>query len=472
MARWSPAPSMAAAEPAAAQARAAPRPEMTMGAEEDYNQAFQSFARRVNLPAELSSEEWTSVPREIRERSFFMARVTDAEILQRFRDGVEDVIAGRKGTVEVEKELSYFLRDRGYQPDPNEVGTLKDLSSVKRIMVVLNTNRDMARGHAQWVRAQLRLKTYPARELIRVSNRKEPRDWEEIWRTAREKLKDIPGVHPTRMIALVNHPIWEEISDFHQPYPPFKFGSGMGTRPVPIEEARELGLVPPKGEPVPESVKEQLEPKHRSLNEGLEATPDVQDTVLKDALAERLGRFGEWDGEKMIFTDPDGSRRHTAEKLASIWAKPAPEGYDTLTQKDALDAWDGGATPDEAQARVDLRRLFDRIDTPARPLEVFRSFELDAEQAVSLIRGLAAKRLSVPVSVAGWDWSEKIALGPVKEGAWRVVLQVSDAKGVIDISALRPGKPGFVYVAGTEFRVTHFLQDVRTRLITISLELR
>lgn len=65
-----------------------------------FNQAFASLARRENLPATLTSAEWSTVPADIRQRAFFMSRVTEAEILQRFRDGVDEVTAGRKGEVE------------------------------------------------------------------------------------------------------------------------------------------------------------------------------------------------------------------------------------------------------------------------------------------------------------------------------------------------------------------------------------
>ena len=84
-----------------------------MATDGDFNQAFASFARRENLPAALTSEEWSTVPSEIRERAFFMSRVTDAEILQRFREGVEDMLTGRKGQTTVEKELFMWLGARG-----------------------------------------------------------------------------------------------------------------------------------------------------------------------------------------------------------------------------------------------------------------------------------------------------------------------------------------------------------------------
>ena len=58
------------------------------------------------------------------------------------------------------------------------------------------------------------------------------------------------------MIAPVNSEIWDNISDPHifsdgtgSPYPPFAFGSGMGTQPVPASELPKLGLAPKRQTP-------------------------------------------------------------------------------------------------------------------------------------------------------------------------------------------------------------------------------
>jgi len=309
-------------------------------ADGDFNQAFQSFSRRENLPAMLTSEEWSSVPSEIRERAFFMSKVTDPEILQRFREGADDVIAGRKGLVTVEKEISFWLRDRGYKPPEGKAGGLEDLSSLPRIMVVLQTNMDMARGHASWVRSQTGIRAFPCRRFIRIEQREVPRDWETRWAEAKAATADIPGVHPTEKVALVNHPIWKVLSAFGNPYAPYDWGSGMGDEPVSRPDALAMGFkLDPNNDPM-------QQPQFRSMNEGLEVTPEISDPVMKDALEDKLGRFGEWDGEKMVFTDPDGTKKYPAAKLVELWAKPAPTGYDILTQRDALAEWSGGTIPD------------------------------------------------------------------------------------------------------------------------------
>ena len=441
-----------------------------MATQGDFNQAFQSFSRRENLPAALSSEEWSSVPSEIRERAFFMSKITDAEILQRFREGADDVIANRRGLVTVEKELSFWLDERDYQPPLGKQGGLEDVSSIDRIMVVLRTNMEMARGHAAWVQMQTSIRAFPCRRFLRVSNRMVPRDWEARWNEAQLETAAIPGVHPTQKIALMNHPIWRALSRFDLPFAPYDFGSGMGDEPVSRTEALELGFqLNPNGDPM-------QKPIHRTLNEGLEVTPQVGDPVMRQAITDKLGRFGEWDGEKMVFTDPDGSKKYPAAKLAEIWAKPAPAAYDKLTQKDALAAWKGGATPDTEDSRVLLRSLFDRIETPPedQPKELWRVLTMAAADTVGLVRGLARKLFRIPPSAAAWDFAETpveaLAMAGTIGKGWRVALRVSGVSRSVDIRALRPGKPGFVYVGGVEFEVADFKQDVASRMIAVTLK--
>jgi len=45
------------------------------------------------------------------------------------------------------------------------------------------------------------------------------------------------------MIALSDDPIWEAISDFGMPFPPFALGSGMWLRTISWSEAKDFGLI-------------------------------------------------------------------------------------------------------------------------------------------------------------------------------------------------------------------------------------
>jgi len=321
---------------------------------EDFTEAFRALARKENIPASLTSDQWLTVPAEVRERSFFMSQVADASLLEDFRKEVDAVANGESSVNDAEKRLDFLLKERKYVPPIGKEGGLEDLSSLRRINLVLQTNQRFAREYARYSNQQRLIKIWPAVELVRDRAREEPRDWPSIWRDTVSRIS-LPGAHPTQMIALINHPVWTAISDFGQPYPIFKWGSGMGTRMVGRDEAEGLGIYP--SDPNDPMIQE----RSMSLNEGLESGISNISEGLKERLAKRLGRFGDVEGDKVVFTDPDGTKPYSDDKLAEIWKRPAPEGYDRLTQKDELDKFLDGKEIDP-EGRVTLARLFQRLE--------------------------------------------------------------------------------------------------------------
>jgi hypothetical protein len=309
---------------------------------------------KISTPSELRTAEWDRVPQWIRERSFFMAGVDDAEILDRFRKESEAIAKGEAMPGDARLRLREFLDARGYQPEPGQKGTIKDLRSVKRMNIALQTNAEMARGWAQWQAQQSpgALRAFPARRYHRGRQVKVPRDWRARWKraiaaTAPEGATNGDG----ELIALVNHPLWTdpEFNRFGSPWPPFDFNSGMTMSPESRRRAKELGLIPSPtdtGEAA-DFQRDLLKPAHRAMNDGLEATPAVDSQALRTALADRLQGFAKWDEAepgKLIFTDPNGTRPGTPEDIAATIAAPLPidpgtgERFPQL-QATALDAF-------------------------------------------------------------------------------------------------------------------------------------
>lgn len=234
-----------------------------MATDGGYNQALASFMLRKTVAIAMSMDEWIALPVDVRQRIFVMVGVSDRRIIDRFRNGIEDLIAGRKGQVEVEKELHMWLRDQGYRPPDGETGKFNDLSSLERINFELRTNALMASGHANWVRSQTAIRAFPCQRLVRMSNSEEPIDWETRWAQANMEIGYVPGIHPTEKVALLNHPIWTALSRFGLPYPPFDFGSGMGVRRVSRSEALEMGFdLKPNTDPM-------QQPIYRTMDEAL-----------------------------------------------------------------------------------------------------------------------------------------------------------------------------------------------------------
>lgn len=199
-----------------------------MATDGNYNQALASFSRKQIVAVSMTMEEWLKVPPDVRMGCFFMAGVSDRKILERFHLATHQVIANEKDINTADKELSMWLDEYGYRCPEGKLGTFDDLSSIERIGFELRSNTMMAAGHAHWVRSQVGIRIYPAQRFIRISERMEPRDWETRWALAKAETANVPGVHPTEKVALLNHPIWVALSVFGYPWPPFDFGSGMG----------------------------------------------------------------------------------------------------------------------------------------------------------------------------------------------------------------------------------------------------
>lgn len=221
---------------------------MALDVPRSFKDAVQSHESRDLLPADLRAQLSSKLPQELKQRSFFISGITQAEILQKVKDDIGQVISGKM----TESEVQSKLRQTGEMLK----GTVLEKDS--RLKLVLSTNVDMARGYGQWKQGQNKfiLAEYPAQELYRAENRKEPRDWPKRWAAPGGKFFPGKSDYPQgRMIALKNDPIWEHISAFGLPYPPFDYNSGMGVKDIDAAEATKLGLVSPvqkpkKGEPV------------------------------------------------------------------------------------------------------------------------------------------------------------------------------------------------------------------------------
>lgn len=225
----------------------------------------------------MSSAEIRALDAGLRRQSLFSARTTIESYLDDIKATVESIINPKEvarvqedGTTRTVTEgfnpatarqnLREQLRALGYAPEAGEAGTIKDLSSDARLNLVIKTNTEIAQGAGQFVQQNAFAETvdaYPALELFRLEDRKDPRDWEQRWRIASQVAGDAKAAgvleFTGRMVALKSSRIWQELGDgaggyddtLGNPYPPFAFQSGMWTEEVARESAEELGLLAP-----------------------------------------------------------------------------------------------------------------------------------------------------------------------------------------------------------------------------------
>lgn len=478
------------------------------------HQATLDFLRgKTSAPSELRTAEWLAVPREIRERAFFMAAVEDAEILDKFRAGVEAIARGEKSESEVMAELHDDLKARGYQPAPGQEGTIKDLRSIARMRVALRTNVEAARSYGQWRRQQQALAAFPATRYQRGRQANVPRDWPARWNAARAATAEAGATEATGehdMVALANHPLWTdpEFNELGSPWTPFAFGSGMMTMPVPRAEAVALGLIPGKAAEGEEAdfLRGLLKPADRSFNETLATRPAVASQPLRDALADRLRGFAEWDGPVLRFTDPNGTRPGTAEEVARWITTPLPVDPATREpfprmQARALVKWaedheafakDGRkpSIPWDRDLVADLLRSVSRV-RPYLGGAVWRGMAWrDEVEFRRFLADLRKSGLYIPRDTKLLDSFSVAASGARKyagRGDYRAILEVTDPKtareiapqvrALVDAGLLMSPNPSLplptdgeaVYMRGAKFRVVR-IDKISTREIKVHLE--
>ncbi len=243
--------------------------------------AIDIFAAKTEVPSWARTAEWEAVPAALRRRAFFSAAVNDARSLAAERKAVADLLQGaskdgklfRRDTAIT--ELRRLLQERGLDTGAGNV--LTNPAAEKRLKLVIDVNRAQAQGYARFKRSSSggALLAFPAQELVRVRNSREPRDWRARWSAAGGKL------YGGRMIALKDSGVWAAISRFGNPYPPFDFNSGMGVKDVSRREALALGVIAQDWQPETDPVED--------FNARAEA--DVADVgpSLLDALAKLLG---------------------------------------------------------------------------------------------------------------------------------------------------------------------------------------
>jgi len=226
------------------------------------------------MPTELDSAGIRELDAALRTQSFFSAQTTNDYLLQTYRDRIAAILhpvaAEGQATTDfspayVRQAIKDLLAEIGYQPAPDEAGTLQDLSSDARINLVIKTNTQLAQGQGLWIANQnpAILDEWPAQELFRAESREKPRKWLERWRLAGDSTGDPIGTGWTitpdeRLIALKNHDIWNWIGSselfddaLDVIWPPFAFNSGMWVRDVDRAETENIGLLD-KGEAAPQ----------------------------------------------------------------------------------------------------------------------------------------------------------------------------------------------------------------------------
>lgn len=237
------------------------------------------------LPTTLGSKEIRErIAEDILKRSVFSARVSNALFLDKIREIITQVADGEMNDATARLALMQTLDAVGYTPEggfpdapegvvpPAVQGTIEDITSKRRLDLIIRTQAQLMRGAAQQQKGMQReeIRNFPAYELIRLRYPSMPRAWggehdgtppkragmidpRPRWVIAGGKLYD------GRMIALKGDPVWGELGSAGNfddalgvDFPPFAFNSGMGWVNVSLSEASRLGVKGPQGQTIKE----------------------------------------------------------------------------------------------------------------------------------------------------------------------------------------------------------------------------
>lgn len=245
-----------------------------------FNDAIRKFGSRTPIGLILDTKAWKMMPRAIRERAFFSAKVTNLKFLNEAKSIIDDwlqqnteMIGGEvtlkeAGRADFIKRMREFAIKEGMLPLPGKEGSIEDLTSERRLKLIWDVNTRMAQDYAYWLQGMDPdvLADFPAYRFLREATVKEPRPYHEA-NLGQIRRKD-------------DMAFWLDMNrDFRVPWGPWGFNSQCGVEDVPRSVAEKLGLV---------KEDEEVKPVDLGFNEELEASIEGMDESLLKEFAKRF----------------------------------------------------------------------------------------------------------------------------------------------------------------------------------------
>ena len=284
--------------------------------------------KKALVGSNLDSSQWNQIQAGFRNRAFFSSRVAEVNILAAMRERVAKYAEGETDLSKIRMMIRDDLRRANYTPEPGQENTIHDLFSQARLDVIIKTNVAQARGYMQYIEGTSpgAFVAFPAQEFTRIAHRRNQRqDWPQRWAKAGGK------VYGGKMIALKDDPVWERLSVFGNPFPPFDWGSGMGVLDVDRKTAIRLGLI--SDEELRGKVQQLRQKPVPDFNANLQATVPVP-YLRRDSLCGQIliKNFGDqvaiensvvsWQGN--LIQDVISGRRKKAQLGVGYNGRPLP----------------------------------------------------------------------------------------------------------------------------------------------------
>lgn len=274
---------------------------------EPLESAVRKISKKTPIGSLLSSEEWREVPQELRESAQFSAKVESARVLSAIQERTASEIGQLREMLDSGKTAGFdrssfidsireIARGEGLGVTAEGIsGSIEDITSIPRLGLIYDMQVGRAFEYARFKTDMTEgaLALYPAQEFKRIESRKIPREnWPQRFAQAARDAGDEDALrllHSSgRMVALKTSGVWEKLSAFGTPWPPFDWGSGMGLEDVDHETAVDLKLI--ARDEIPE-------PIDAGFNDSLEASvsgikPDILEK-LRSSFGARLQIVGD-----------------------------------------------------------------------------------------------------------------------------------------------------------------------------------
>lgn len=263
--------------------------------------AIDRLASKSPVGSRLRSAEWAQMPVALREGAFFSAGVEEVRTLSAMRDKLTQAAQQLRseGTL---MNKARFVADMRQMlgAAPGDSGDLTDLTSRRRLELIWDFQQADAHAFASR-KADLdpdALDAFPAYRLTRIEARRVPRDWYARWGVAGGAVGWI-GASRTALVALKTSPIWQALSRFGRPWPPFDYGSGMGLDDVDRDEAESLGLLPAGEDPAArlQNLREGSAAARQGWADNMQASVKGISPTARGWLQEAFGSQVHFDGD-------------------------------------------------------------------------------------------------------------------------------------------------------------------------------
>jgi hypothetical protein len=243
--------------------------------------AFVKAQARGILPTSLDTAGLRELTAQARLASAFTARGTSRIFATMIKRVIDAIVSGEIDEASAVGTLFETIQATGYTPEggfptmpgdaaepvpPAVAGTIQDLSTLRRLNLIVRTQTQINVGAGQQYRFNTpdRLEAAPGVELVRVLTHIEQRDWESRWQISGGRIYPHKGSvrvvrSETGMICLKGDPVLGELgasANFPDAldidHGPFVFNGGVGLREVKRDRCEALGVTGPNGESIDE----------------------------------------------------------------------------------------------------------------------------------------------------------------------------------------------------------------------------